>query len=715
MNKKYLVLSLSLLALPAMAQQKLDAQSILALNQMHTSLQSARRAAPAGQSVASPEISVMVRMYSGYEPSEITCGGARIGVERGEFAVVTLPLDSLDRLAALPGVQSISYKQPKRDCLDMANAESGVDKVHAGTGLNQPYTGKGVVVGVLDDYLDPNHIMFRDPTTGENRVKIFVCSNGEVLSTPEQIAAYEPNNQDKSYDHGTHVTGIAAGYYDDGTFSCHGVAPEADILMGYSSDETADFMSRVEVFTRYSKKRGKPLVINMSYEPYSCGAHDGTHPIAAYIDRVVSDGDAVFCIAAGNEGDAVGSQEKTFGDGDEMKAVLKDVDYGNLSLWSDSNTKFTTKIVLIDNLTKEIVLTLSPDQTGISQFDTENYPDLAKVFTGKIYTIGNVDQNNFKYNLYIGFNVTTSSTYAARYSLGYIVTGSNGQTVTASSHGMPYFDTGGMEGWGEGITKGNVVNDYACGSESIVLGSYTTRDSGKYANGTSYSLKSRYNVDDLRGDVSSFTSYGTFSTGRSYPHLLAPGSLIVSAMSTYYMENTSIDHTPYTNSVTSDGRTYYWTAYPGTSMASPYMAGTAALWLEADPTLTARDIRDIATGTARRDIFVKNAKNQVQCGAGKLDVYAGLEKVLERVAAGLGHIESGKDFIWRAAPDGGYEFFSAGATSLSATVYNMRGEAVAHSRSAGDRLSLSVDSLPRGVYAVKVSDGKTTHAVKIVN
>ncbi len=715
MNKKYLVLSLSMLALPALAQQKLDAQSFFALNRMRTSLQSARRAAPAGQSVASPEISVMVRMKPGHEPSEISCAGARVGVERGEFAVVTLPLDSIDSFAALPGVQSISYKQLRRPCLDMANADTGVDKVHAGTGLNQPYTGKGVVVGVIDDWFDPNHIMFRDPATGENRVKLLIRSNGEVLSTPEQIAAYDPKESEKNYDHGTHVAGIAAGSYEDDTFVCKGVATGSDILMGYLTDDTAPFMTRVEAFTRYSKKRGMPLVVNMSYEAADCGAHDGTNPIAAYIDRVVSDGDAVFCIATGNEGNAVGSQQKTFEGGDEMKAILKDYGNGGMSLWSDSGEKFTVKIVVVDNLTKEIVETITLGQSGYSTIDMANYPSISNVFEGVIYSLANVDQNNFKYNVSIGFELTTSSTYAARYSLGYIVTGTKGQTVTASSHGTPYFSTGNLDGWGEGVTTGNVVNDYACGAESIAVGSYTTRDSGTFANGRAYSLKSRYNVDDLRGDVSSFTSYGSFSTGRSYPHILAPGALIISAMSTYYMENSNVEHTPYTNSVTSDGRTYYWTAYPGTSMASPYMAGTAALWLEADPTLTARDIRDIAMETARRDIFVKNCKRPVQCGAGKLDVYAGLEKVLERVAAGLGHIESGKDFIWRAAPDGGYEFFIAGATSLSATVYNMRGEAVSRTRAAGDRLSISTDALPRGVYAVNLSDGKTTHTVKIVN
>lgn len=183
-------------------------------------------------------------------------------------------------------------------------------------------------------------------------------------------------------------------------------------------------------------------------------------------------------------------------------------------------------------------------------------------------------------------------------------------------------------------------------------------------------------------------------------------------MSTFYMENPNVEHMPYSHSVVVDGRTYYWMDAYGTSMSSPYMTGTAALWLEADPTLTAREIRDVAMTTARRDSFIVNAKNQVQCGAGKLDVYAGLKKVLERVAASMKRIDADKQFMWRSTT-GGYEFFSAGATSLSATVYNMRGDVVMRSRMAGDSLALSTASLPHGVYAVSLSDGSNVHTVKI--
>ncbi len=719
MNKKLFFLTLSsLFALHSLAQQKFDAQSTIALHQMRTSLQQTRRAAPAGHEVKSPEISVMVKMLPGHVPAEITGIGARVGVERGEFAVVTLPLDSVDCLAALPGIQCISYKQHIRYCLDRATADMGVDKIHAGTGLNLPYTGKGVAVGVLDNWLDPNHIMFRNSATGESRVKMFLGNDGQVLDTPQQISAYVPSESEQSSDHGTHVAGIAAGAYDDGTFSCNGVATGSDILLGNMADDAATFMERVEAFTSYSKTHGMPLVINLSYEPL-CGAHDGTDPITSYIDRVSTDGDAVFCIAVGNAGFYPCSQKVTFShDGDEMKTIFWNIENiedenGGVSIWSNSAEMFTTKIVVVDRNAKEVVATLSPNQVGYTQFDLGTDPDIAKAFSGKIFTSANIDQNNNRYNLYITLDPSLTTLDANRYELGYIITGHSNQTVTAYSLSQPLFDGDGMEGWGEGITSDGAVNDFVCGKETIAVGSYTTRDTITFDGGITYTLKDNMNIDDKCGDVSSFTSYGTLADGRTVPHILAPGAAVISAMSTFYMENDKIYHMPYTNAVTSDGRTYYWTAYPGTSMAAPCVTGTAALWLEADPTLTARDIRDIAMQTARRDSFVVNAGNQVQCGAGKIDAYAGLMKVLERVATSLRHIDSGKDFIWRAASDYGYEFFSAGATSLSATVYNMRGEAVLRCRTAGDRLSLGVGSLPKGVYAVSVSDGKTTRTVKI--
>lgn len=710
MKRKYLFLLLSLLTLPTMAQTKLDAHSAATVDRMRSALNAKRSAAPIGQMVAAPEISVMVQMLPGHTPSEISFEGAEIKAVRDEFAVVTLPFDSLERLSDVPGVKTISYDMGAHPCLEKANADSGADKAHAGIGLNQPYTGKGVAVAVLDSWFDPNHVMFRDPSTGKSRVKMFILSSSKVLTTPEEIEAYEASWHD--FDHGTHVTGIAAGAYDDGTFTCRGVATGSDILMAESTDESADFMLKVEKLVSYSKEHNEPLVINMSYKTIG-GAHDGSNPIAAYIDRVSATGDAVFCLAAGNEGLAPCAQHMTFTEeGQEMKAILEENIGNPFEVWSITGEPFDAKVVIVDTIAKQVVYSAPVVQGQSATYSSDTDAEMAKYMAGLFYVAGRVDPSSGKYYAYIYINAESMNTDEQRYALGYIVTGHKDQEVLANSFMVPHFVSGGMEGWGEGASTGGTANDYGSGTEAIVVGSYTTKDASAFSDGRSYTLKSEYDLDDVCGDVSSFTSYGTFSTGRSYPHILAPGCLIESSMSTFYMENPNVEHMPYSHSVVVDGRTYYWMDAYGTSMSSPYMTGTAALWLEADPTLTAREIRDVAMTTARRDSFIVNAKNQVQCGAGKLDVYAGLKKVLERVAASMKRIDADKQFMWRSTT-GGYEFFSAGATSLSATVYNMRGDVVMRSRMAGDSLALSTASLPHGVYAVSLSDGSNVHTVKI--
>ncbi len=710
MKRQYLFLLLSLLALPTMAQIKLDAHSAVTMAHMRTALNAKRSAAPVGQNVASPEISVMVQMKPSHAPSEISFEGAEVKAVRDEFAVVTLPFDSLQRLSDVPGVKTISYTMEAHPCLEKANEDTGADKVHAGTDLNQPYTGKGVAVAVLDSWFDPNHPMFRDPATGKSRVKMFITPSGKVLDTPEQMEAYNPGEE--VFDHGTHVTGIAAGAYDDGTFTCRGVATGSDILMAESTNESADFMLLVEKLVSYSKEHHEPLVINMSYKTVG-GAHDGSNPIAAYIDRVSEAGDAVFCLAAGNEALYPCAQHMIFAEeGQEMKAILEEYEGTAFEVWSITGEPFDTKVVIVDTIAKQVVYTLPVVENESTSYSSETDAELAKYVTGNFEVMGVVDSSSSKYYVFIGISYGMQVNDRSRYALGYIVTGHKGQEVLANSFMTPHFVSGGMEGWGEGATTGGTANDFGSGTESIVVGSYTTKDRSVFGDGTSYTLKSEYDLDDVCGDVSSFSSYGTFSTGRSYPHILAPGCLIESSLNTFYMENPDVEHMPYSHSVVVDGRTYYWMETYGTSMSSPYMVGTAALWLEADPTLTAREIRDIAMTTARRDSFIVNAKIPVQCGAGKLDVYAGLKKVLERVAASMKHIDADKRLVWRATT-GGYEFFSAGATSLSAAVYNMRGEVVMRSRAAGDSLVLSTADLPHGVYAVSLSDGSTVHTVKI--
>ena len=50
-----------------------------------------------------------------------------------------------------------------------------------------------------------------------------------------------------------------------------------------------------------------------------------------------------------------------------------------------------------------------------------------------------------------------------------------------------------------------------------------------------------------------------------------------------------------------DKKTYYWHQSLGTSMATPVVAGAIALWLEANPSLTYKDVVRIIKETAVKD------------------------------------------------------------------------------------------------------------------
>ena len=70
----------------------------------------------------------------------------------------------------------------------------------------------------------------------------------------------------------------------------------------------------------------------------------------------------------------------------------------------------------------------------------------------------------------------------------------------------------------------------------------------------------------------------------------------------------------------------YYTQISGTSMATPFIAGTVALMLDADITLTPDEIKQILTETASR----MPGREEWEAGAGYVNVYAAVDKVFNR-------------------------------------------------------------------------------------
>ncbi|MCL6450652.1 MAG: S8 family serine peptidase [Acetobacteraceae bacterium] len=101
--------------------------------------------------------------------------------------------------------------------------------------------------------------------------------------------------------------------------------------------------------------------------------------------------------------------------------------------------------------------------------------------------------------------------------------------------------------------------------------------------------------------LASFSSRGPTADGRTKPDICAPGVNIMAAQR---------------------GTTTGYVSYSGTSMATPFTAGTAALMLDANPSLTPQQIKDTMANTA---IDWGPAGKDVDYGWGRLDAYAAVK------------------------------------------------------------------------------------------
>lgn len=467
---------------------------------------------------------------------------------------------------------------------------------------------------------------------------------------------------------------------------------------------------------------GKRLVVNMSYGA-NAGSHDTTDPEVALMDEFIKKYDVVNCIAAGNEADYDIVQRRTFTGttGEAMKAAyVTDLDGDGEMDVTDIYNYFTVtqpeKQVEIDVVLYN-VNTGNITNSNTWHFVNSTYPN------GRKYTYKN---NSFKGSVSVAaedigngikgyfLNISDLTFIKDNYALGYVVRAKEGQTVTSYLESTTVFDTD-IKGCDQDITHDGTINSIACGTETIVVGAYNTANSYKAIDGNTYGVKDNFGSVKYGknvGDIAFFSSYGKLADGRELPHVCAPGLFVQSSLSRY-TENYEED---VMRQETVGGTTYEFGPMSGTSMATPYMSGVCALWLEADPTLTHTQIREIAQTTAISDAYCTTnnyytkAGDGNQAGSGKVDAYKGLKLILDNKASGLDTIEKGKDFMIRALNDYTFEAYTAGAVAMSAALYSSQGHLVASASQAGNTVTISAAGQNKGVYILRISMvNKHTH------
>ena len=470
------------------------------------------------------------------------------------------------------------------------------------------HAGDGVLVGLIDTGIDWSHPDF----SGESGPRIAwlldlslaervgahpgVDAHGGALWSREEIArALAGELEIVSRDtvgHGTHVAGIVGGRAGaSGATLADGVAPEVDLIVVKASRaesvllDEADVMEAILFVLERAEELGRPVVINLSLGGHS-GPHDGSTDFERHLSELFEGipGRALVA-AAGNDG---GRDIHASGQlGDEVTIPLTipettrdhvEPGYTVVDLWYEANSPVEVELISPDGRTTGRV---SPGDSGQdidgrrgSLSVTHALPDEAHPGLQEALILiqepvsGALDPENYQIVLHGG---------EGRFDAWVALRGPFEARLAGSL---------------DADTRLTVPGTLA---SALSVGAYNTRAGWLDREGNPVEL------DLPLGAPSFFSGTGPTLDGRPKPDVLAPGTVVVSAL--------SADADPRLNPgsifagavaagvdpVTPGGR---HAATQGTSMSTAFASGAAALLLEQDPTRTSAQIADLLRATA---------------------------------------------------------------------------------------------------------------------
>jgi hypothetical protein len=246
----------------------------------------------------------------------------------GDVVTAIVPLDRIDDLSGMPGVELIELSRPVKL---RGVFLSGAGEVGASGGsikaTQDPIDGAGVVIGVVDSGIDFRHPAFVT-AQGQSRIEMIWDQNlvpqaGEhsasvggygVEYTHDDVQKdLEGSNLVRHVDddgHGTAMASLACGNGrgsedGNGDIQYPGVAPKAALVVvaiaGTAGENGVGGMSEVADAMAYvfDKAGARPCVVNLSLGD-GLGPHDGSTLVERAIDNSLANADRVVVVAAGN-------------------------------------------------------------------------------------------------------------------------------------------------------------------------------------------------------------------------------------------------------------------------------------------------------------------------------------------------------------------------------------------------------------------------------
>lgn len=672
------------------------------------------------------KVAVFIKLKEGSNDASLRRAGAKIGTTAGTMVTARIPATALQKIAALPDVEYIEVASPVRHRLDEAKKAVSADKVLAGEGLPSAYTGKGVVVGVVDGGFDYGHLDFWDTSRSQLRVRRVWNQNvsgnapegfsyGTEYATQEAILAARTDGPDAT--HATHVTGIAAGSWSNTSGDFQGAAPDADIVMVSLSNEKMNQQDNTAVIDginyifRYAESVGKPCVVNLSIGSHY-GPHDGTSAFDTMADALQGPGRLIVG-AAGNEGkdklhaSLVSSGAKP----DTLRIFPKYAsDYSQLStidIWGDKGMSFTIVPIVFDIPSGKVIKEFAPFKVTATTADEVQKYSFTKDgdnLQGELAVAGEVSPLNSKPHAAAVFNMFRSDSRRAGF---YVISSDKGTVHMWADDYYSTISNFGVKDFSDGNSDCSVGEVGGTGKRIVSVGASVSRD-----HWTKYGIY--YPSGEKLGALASFSSHGPTADGRIKPDITAPGTYVISALSSAY-EGSKRTFA----SETWNGQKYEFGYMQGTSMASPLVTGVLATWLEAYPKLSPEEAKDIFHATATTDDATGKIPTEGSnlWGAGKLNAWEGLKRCISYASADA-PVSDNHGIILRQQGKSLSLTFAADAPVATAALYTPAGtQAAACSFSGvrtGDECHLPATSLASGIYILRASAGTATITKKIV-
>jgi subtilisin family serine protease len=454
-----------------------------------------------------------------------------------------------------------------------------VDQLH-----QEGYTGKGIKVAVLDTGIDYNHPDLKDAYKGGYD---FVQNDADPMETTysDWEMAGKPGGNAAAYvtSHGTHVAGTIAGQgKNESEYATKGVAPDADLyayrVLGPGGSGTVNsIIAAID----------QAVADGMDIMNLSLGANynDPMYPTSIAINNAVLNG-VTAIIAAGNSGN------KMYTVGSPGTAAL-------------ALTVGASSVPITTVAAKGSIESVSADLRFMARGYTD---DLTKL--------------NGKTNTLVDVGLGDPAGYAGKDVNGKIVLISRGVYTLDSK--IAYAKSKGAAVvlmYNDNAAEGYIPAYFGEGMNFIPAFSLSNADGLALkqkiqAGGVNFTFTDMSEAKTQGDTLADFSSRGPSRvTYDIKPEITAPGVSVLSTVPSFI--NNPTDPTNYSIA---------YQRMSGTSMATPFTSGVAALLLQAQPELEPEDVKAILMNTADS---LSKPYSVFEQGSGRVDPYEAIHSTIE--------------------------------------------------------------------------------------